>query len=340
MTKQDALSDHDRRLRIGVLGAGPIAQFAHFEACRKACNAELYAICDVAPDLLAQVAAEHAPATTYGDYDEMLADPQVDAVIVAIADQFHVSAARGRSRPASTCWSRSRSASTSTSARRSRARCTRAASCCRSAQCGASTRGSRSRATSSRDELGELIALKAWYCDSAYRYTMTDALQPIARSSDRARRPDGDPKSDRRRYLMLGHGSHLVDTARYLAGDVASVNATLRRARRRPLLVRPGRAGERRRRPARPDDERADGLARGLPGLRRARQRDRQDVPALVPAHERGRVLLRARPPLPPPARRGLRTSSADRSRASRTRSSTARRCAAPPSTTGWRPCA
>jgi len=42
-----------RRLRIGVLGAGPIAQFAHLEACRKARNAELYAICDVAPDLLA-----------------------------------------------------------------------------------------------------------------------------------------------------------------------------------------------------------------------------------------------------------------------------------------------
>ena len=27
---------------------------------------------------------------TYTDYDRMLADPEVDAVIVAIADQFHV----------------------------------------------------------------------------------------------------------------------------------------------------------------------------------------------------------------------------------------------------------
>jgi hypothetical protein len=44
-----------------------------------------------------------------------------------------------------------------------------------------------------RDELGELFALKAWYSDSAYRYTMTDALQPLARASVRARTPPVDP---------------------------------------------------------------------------------------------------------------------------------------------------
>ncbi|MCB0070229.1 MAG: Gfo/Idh/MocA family oxidoreductase [Caldilineaceae bacterium] len=78
-----------RLLRIGVVGAGPIAQAAHFEACRKARNAELYAICDLADDLVTQMAAVHQPRTTYLDYDAMLADPQVDAVIVATADQFH-----------------------------------------------------------------------------------------------------------------------------------------------------------------------------------------------------------------------------------------------------------
>src|SRR2546427_9063286 len=79
-----------RLLRIGVLGCGPIAQIAHFDACRKARNAELYAICDVAKDLLTKMAAIHSPRITYHDYDQMLADPQVEAVIVAVADQFHV----------------------------------------------------------------------------------------------------------------------------------------------------------------------------------------------------------------------------------------------------------
>src|SRR5207302_3637127 len=79
-----------RLLRVGVLGCGPIAQFAHFDACRKARNAELYAICDVAEDLLGKMAATHSPRVAYRKYDEMLADPQVEAVIVAVADQFHV----------------------------------------------------------------------------------------------------------------------------------------------------------------------------------------------------------------------------------------------------------
>src|SRR5580693_3377375 len=83
----------DRRLRIGILGCGPIAQFAHFDACRKARNAELYAICDLADDLRQRMAAIHKPLVDYCDYDTMLFDPKVEAVVIAIADQFHVAAA-------------------------------------------------------------------------------------------------------------------------------------------------------------------------------------------------------------------------------------------------------
>ncbi len=78
-----------------------------------------------------------------------------------------------------------------------------------------------------REEAGPLIALKAWYCDSAYRYAMTDALQPAIVRSAAAHRPPGDPKADLRRYNMLGHGSHLVDTARFLAGEITAVHARL-----------------------------------------------------------------------------------------------------------------
>src|SRR5262245_19316451 len=83
-----------RQLRLGILGCGPIAQFAHFDACRKARNAELYALCDVAEDLLARMAAIHEPRVTYTDYSRMLADPQVEAVLIAVADQYHVPLAR------------------------------------------------------------------------------------------------------------------------------------------------------------------------------------------------------------------------------------------------------
>ena len=70
------MNKESRLLRIGVLGCGPIAQFAHLDACRKARNAELYAVCDVAEDLLARMAAIHDPRKTYRAFDVMLADPQ------------------------------------------------------------------------------------------------------------------------------------------------------------------------------------------------------------------------------------------------------------------------
>jgi predicted dehydrogenase len=215
------------RLRIGVLGAGPIAQIAHFEACRKAANAELHAICDVAEDLLERVAATHRPARTFTSYAAMLADPDLDAVIVAIADQFHVEAARQ-------ALAAGKPVLVEKPLGVSAAEC---APLCRDveasglvAQIGTMRRFDPGIAFAQRfvrEQLGELIALKAWYCDSAYRYTMTDTLQPIVEHSAAARQPPGDPKADRRRYLMLGHGSHLVDTARFLGGDIVRVSARL-----------------------------------------------------------------------------------------------------------------
>ncbi|MCB0042738.1 MAG: hypothetical protein KDE23_23800, partial [Caldilinea sp.] len=69
------------------------------------------------------------------------------------------------------------------------------------------------------------MALKAWYYDSFYRYTMTDNLQPIPLASAAAQRPAGNPKADKQRYFMLTHGSHLVDTARFLGGEIVQVEA-------------------------------------------------------------------------------------------------------------------
>ena len=76
-----------------MLGCGPIAQIAHFDAVRKARNAELYAICDLADDLRERMAMLHQPLKVYSDAATLLADPEVEAVLIGVADQFHVSLA-------------------------------------------------------------------------------------------------------------------------------------------------------------------------------------------------------------------------------------------------------
>ena len=50
-------------------------------------------------------------------------------------------------------------------------------------------------------------------------------MQPLIVTSRNARKPSEDPKADLQRYYMLAHGSHLVDTARFFAGDIVAVDA-------------------------------------------------------------------------------------------------------------------
>lgn len=215
------------RLRIGVLGCGPIAQAAHFEAARRARNAELYAICDLAPDLLERMAEIHQPAAAYLDYDEMLVDPAVEAVIVAVADQFHVEMARKAIAAGKHVLVEKPLGVTVEECEALRDEVLASGLVL---QVGTMKRFDPGIAFAKRfidEEMGERLALKAWYCDSTYRYAMTDNLQPLIVTSEQAKRPAGDPKADRERYYLLGHGSHLVDTARFLGGRLRSVRARL-----------------------------------------------------------------------------------------------------------------
>src|SRR5258705_13873636 len=84
------MKKESRLLRLGILGCGPISQIAHFDAAKKARNVELIAICDLADDLRERMTTLHQQSFDYHDYDEMLANPLVEAVLIGVADQFHV----------------------------------------------------------------------------------------------------------------------------------------------------------------------------------------------------------------------------------------------------------
>lgn len=217
----------DRRLRVGILGCGPIAQAAHFESCTKARNADLYAICDVAADLRERMSCTHRPERSYGNYDEMLADPELEAVIVATSDAFHVPASIKALEAGKhvLCEKPVGVSVDEVEALRAAVNCSG-----KVFQIGHMKRfdaGLQAAKTFVDGEMGAMLALKAWYCDSTHRYSMTDAVQPLMVTSAARMQPKQDPKANMRRYLMLAHGCHLVDTARYFAGDIVSVSARL-----------------------------------------------------------------------------------------------------------------
>ena len=196
-------------MRVGVLGCGPIFQFAHFEACRKARNAELYAICDVTQDLLEKMAAVHAPRVTYTDYEAMLSDPNVEAIIIGVADEFHVPAAREAIEAGKHVLVEKPMGVGVEECEDLRERVLASGLVL---QVGTEKRfdpGIELAHRFIREEIGEMLALKAWYCDSLYRYAVTDTLQPIPLTSGKA----GDPKSSPRRTGAATTCSHTAATS-------------------------------------------------------------------------------------------------------------------------------
>lgn len=217
----------DRRLRIGVLGCGQIAQAAHFESCAKARNAGLFAICDVADDLRERMAGTHKPEKSFARYDAMLADPDVEAVVIATADAYHVPASLQALEAGKHVLCEKPVAVTVEEAEELKRAVERSGKVFQLGHMKRFDAGLQAAKAFIDGEMGDLVALKAWYCDSTHRYAMTDAVQPLIVASAQARKPAGNPKADLRRYYMLAHGSHLVDTARYLGGEMLSVEARL-----------------------------------------------------------------------------------------------------------------
>jgi len=215
----------DRRLRLGLLGCGPISQAAHLDAIRKARNAELYAICDVAEGLTDRVAAICQPEAVYNDFAAMLDDPQVEAVVIAVADQFHVPLCRQALAAGKPVLIEKPLGVTIEECENLREIVARSGLVF---QVGNNRRfepGMTAARRFIREEMGDLLTLDAWYYDSVYRYTMQDNLYPVPVECPNVKRPPGDWKANRQRYLLITHGAHLLDTARFLAGPLLAVHA-------------------------------------------------------------------------------------------------------------------
>jgi predicted dehydrogenase len=227
MGNERVVTKEQRRLKVGILGCGPIAQAGHFESATKARNADLYAICDVADDLRERMACTHRPEKTFRDYEAMLADPDLEAVIIATADAFHVPAARAALAAGKHVLCEKPLGLSVEDVETLREAVQRSGLVLQVGHMKRFDAGMQSAKAFIAAEMGEMLALKAWYCDSTHRYALTDAVQPLIISSTQAKRPAENPKADLQRYYLLAHGSHLLDTARHLGGEIVEVRARL-----------------------------------------------------------------------------------------------------------------
>ncbi|HOJ21743.1 MAG TPA: Gfo/Idh/MocA family oxidoreductase, partial [Armatimonadota bacterium] len=81
-----------KSVKYGVIGLGWFGE-KHCEALAAIPNVELYALCTRTPSRLAEVSERFGVQRTYTDYNEMLADPELEAVsVVTMWDQHRAPA--------------------------------------------------------------------------------------------------------------------------------------------------------------------------------------------------------------------------------------------------------
>lgn len=76
-------------LRIGILGAARIAPMALVKPARELADVTVAAIAARDPARAAKFAAKHGVATVHRSYDELLADPSIDAVYNPLPNALH-----------------------------------------------------------------------------------------------------------------------------------------------------------------------------------------------------------------------------------------------------------
>ncbi len=86
--KKQTAPAKDKILKIGIIGVGTIGS-VHADAYTHVQGVQLVALCDILPDRLAEKAKRHNVATTYTDYHELLADPEIDAVSICVPNDMH-----------------------------------------------------------------------------------------------------------------------------------------------------------------------------------------------------------------------------------------------------------
>ena len=78
---------------IGLIGTGGIANAVHLPAYKKLQDegkVKIVALCDIKSDRLADAERKYGPAKTYANYEELLANPDVDAVDVCTPNFMHL----------------------------------------------------------------------------------------------------------------------------------------------------------------------------------------------------------------------------------------------------------
>lgn len=82
-------------LRVGLVGAGNLARWAHLPIIRNTPGVTLHAVCSMSGARGKNFAMRFGAAYCTTEYEQMLADPQIDVILIVSRNQHHASQALG-----------------------------------------------------------------------------------------------------------------------------------------------------------------------------------------------------------------------------------------------------
>src|SRR5215510_9245555 len=76
-------------IRVGLIGAGANTRLRHIPGLRAIEGVEIVAVCNRRPESTAAVAKEYGIARTYGHWEELIADRDIDAIVIGTWPYLH-----------------------------------------------------------------------------------------------------------------------------------------------------------------------------------------------------------------------------------------------------------
>jgi predicted dehydrogenase len=212
---------------VGLIGCGRISRYAHVPALMKAEGIELRSVCDARRPLAEAIGRRFGIERVLADANDVLSDPEIEAVLIAVPDRSHVQLATAAIEAGKHVLVE-KPLGVSSQECRPFAALARASGL--KVQVGAMKRhdpGFEFARRFIREVVGEVLSFRCWYGVSTYRSDYEATLFPPHPEGSEPPPAEAAYRADKESYYLTTHGAHVFDIIRFLAGEPSGVTARL-----------------------------------------------------------------------------------------------------------------
>ena len=217
----------ERKLKLGILGVGSIAQIAHLPAAVKAENVDLVAVCDASESMARDIATVYQARECYTDLDTFLSDADIEAVLIPVPDMLHAPLTIQSLEAGKHVIVEKPLAPDVPTAESMVEAAERTGKQLQIACMKRYDPGLQYAQTFVAHEMGQRLTVSGWYCDSRYHGTYVNTHWAIRRFGEGRVPPPARPEFTALEGIIQGHGVHLIDTLHWFGGPIAAASVML-----------------------------------------------------------------------------------------------------------------